>query len=102
MTPRDTNRSRKTPRSAGTGASGSGDGPSSPGGHDHDNDSASDGEAHARTVHEFSLLRQCRIRKACVYFELLIKMFRPNVTGNTKERIAQSKRARAGLLAIVD
>ena len=26
----------------------------------------------------------------------------PNVTGRTKERIAQSKRARAGLLAIVD
>ena len=25
-----------------------------------------------------------------------------NVTGRTKERIAQSKRARAGLLAIVD
>ena len=27
---------------------------------------------------------------------------RPNVTGRTKERIAQSKRARAGSLAIVD
>ena len=27
---------------------------------------------------------------------------RPNVTGRTKERIAQSKRARPGLLAIVD
>ena len=27
---------------------------------------------------------------------------RPNVTGRTKERIAQSKRARAGLLATVD
>ena len=26
----------------------------------------------------------------------------PNVTGRTKERIAQSKRARAGSLAIVD
>ena len=26
----------------------------------------------------------------------------PNVTGRTKERIAQSKRARAGLLALVD
>ena len=26
----------------------------------------------------------------------------PNVTGRTKERVAQSKRARAGLLAIVD
>ena len=26
----------------------------------------------------------------------------PNVTGSTKERIAQSKRARAGLLALVD
>ena len=27
---------------------------------------------------------------------------RPNVTGRTKERIAESKRARAGSLAIVD
>ena len=27
---------------------------------------------------------------------------RPNVTGRTKERIAQSKRARAGSLALVD
>ena len=26
----------------------------------------------------------------------------PNVTGRTKDRIAQSKRARAGLLTIVD
>ena len=26
----------------------------------------------------------------------------PNVTGSTKDRIAQSKRVRAGLLAIVD
>ena len=26
----------------------------------------------------------------------------PNVTGRTKERIAQNKRARAGLLALVD
>ena len=34
--------------------------------------------------------------------ELRHAIVRPNVTGRTKERIAQNKRARAGSLAIVD